>query len=153
MPHRLVRSVLVDGVTMLTGVPRTRWSWRGFNETCAARTFVIISQICEIRIIMGIMTGLLGCCSSSTLRSRAIDYIKPERSEGFVCIIRPAPSGARLTTPSQPGHYHLNFSLFHQQFGDWSTEFLQRLISQRAAVYALSYLWFRHLWWPWYSSR
>ena len=33
---------------------------------------------------------------------------KPERSEGFDVIIRPAPSGAGRTTPSQPGHYPLN---------------------------------------------
>ena len=29
-------------------------------------------------------------------------------SSGFDCIIRPAPSGAGRTTPSQPGHYPLS---------------------------------------------
>ena len=38
---------------------------------------VKIWRICEFRVIMGIMTGLLGCCSSSTLGSRANDYHSP----------------------------------------------------------------------------
>ena len=59
---------------------------------------ISISWICEFRVMMGIMTCLLGCCSSSTRGSRADDY----------CIIRPAASGAGRTTPSQPGHYPLN---------------------------------------------
>ena len=33
---------------------------------------------------------------------------KPSLRSGFDCIIRPAPSGAGRTTPSQPGHYPLN---------------------------------------------
>ena len=32
---------------------------------------------------------------------------KPSLRSGFDCIIRPAPSGAGRTTPSQPGHYPL----------------------------------------------
>ena len=47
---------------MLTGWPRRR-----FSESYAVRISVKISQICEFRVIMGIMTSLLGCCSSSTL--------------------------------------------------------------------------------------
>ena len=53
---------------------------------------------------MGIMTGLLGCCSSSTLGSRAKDYVKTSLRPGFDCIIRPAPEGAGRTTPEQTGH-------------------------------------------------
>ena len=33
---------------------------------------------------------------------------KPSLRSGFDCIIRPAPSGAGRTTPSQPGHYPLS---------------------------------------------
>ena len=61
---------------MLTGFPRTRWPRLQFSESYAVRISVKISRICEFRVIMGIMTGLLGCCSSSTLGSRANDYVK-----------------------------------------------------------------------------
>ena len=79
-PH-LVQSVRLylfkhSGLTMLTGFPRTRWPRRRFSESYAVRISVKISRICEFRVIMGIMTGLLGCCSSSTLGSRANDYAK-----------------------------------------------------------------------------
>ena len=63
------------GVTMLTGFPRTRWPWRRFSESYAVRISVKVWRMCEFRVIMGIMTGLLGCCSSSTLGSRANDYV------------------------------------------------------------------------------
>ena len=82
---------------MLTGFARTRWPRLRFSESYAVWISVKILRICEFRVIMGIMTGLLGCCSSSTLGSSTNDY----------CIIRPAPSGAGRTTPSQPGHYPL----------------------------------------------
>ena len=84
---------------MLTGFPRTRWPQLRFSESYVVRISVKISRICEFCLIMGIMTSLLGCCSSSTLGSRANDY-----------IIRPAPSGAGRTTPSQPGHNPLNLT-------------------------------------------
>ena len=83
---------------MLTGFPRTRWPRRRFTESYAVRISVKISRICEFRVIKGIMIGLLGCCSSSTL-------------SGFDCIIRPAPSGAGRP-PSQPGHYPRNYARF-----------------------------------------
>ena len=54
---------------------RTIWSWRRFSESYAAQISVKISRICEFRVIMGIMTGLLGCCPSSTIGSRANDYV------------------------------------------------------------------------------
>ena len=44
---------------------------------------VKISRICEFRVIMGIMAGLLGCCSSSTLGSRANDYVNTLATLGF----------------------------------------------------------------------
>ena len=71
------------GVTMLTGFPRTRWPRLRFSESYAVRISVKISQICEFRVIMGIITGLLGCCSSSTLGSRANDYVKILATLGF----------------------------------------------------------------------
>ena len=72
-----------EGVTMLTGFPRTRWPrWR-FSESYAVQTSVKISRICEFRVIMGIMTGLLRCCSSSTLGRRANDYVKTLTTLGF----------------------------------------------------------------------
>ena len=68
---------------MLTGFPRTRWPRLRFSESYAMRISVKISRICEFRVIMGIMTGLLGCCSSSTLGSRANDYVKTLATLGF----------------------------------------------------------------------
>ena len=59
----------------------------------------------------GIMTGLRGCCPSSTRGSRANDV-----------IIRPTPSGAGRTTPEQNGHYSnyiakpVNSRYFHRKF-------------------------------------
>ena len=104
---------------MLTGFPRTRWPRLWFSESYAVRISVKISRICEFRIIMEIMTGLLGCCSSSTLGSRAKHCVKPSRRSAFDCIIRPAPSGTGRTTPSQPGHYPLNnaFSIYSSEVG------------------------------------
>ena len=61
---------------MLTGCPRTRWLRLRFSESNAIRISAKISPICDFRVIMGIMTGLLGCCSSMTLGSRANDYVK-----------------------------------------------------------------------------
>ena len=68
---------------MLTGFPRTRWPRLRFSESYTVRISVKISRICEFRVIMGIMTGLLGCCSSSTLGSRANDYVKTLATLGF----------------------------------------------------------------------
>ena len=59
----LENRVLCWGLTMITGFPRTRWPWRQFSESYVVRISVKISQICEFRVIMRIMTGLLGCCS------------------------------------------------------------------------------------------
>ena len=42
---------------------------------------------------------------------------KPERSEGFDVIIRPAPQSAGRTTPEQTGHYsHYNTKLTNSQY-------------------------------------
>ena len=68
---------------MLTGFPRTRWPQLRFSESYAVRISVKISRICEFSVIMGIMTGLLGCCSSSTLGSRANDYVITLATLGF----------------------------------------------------------------------
>ena len=68
---------------MLTGFSKTRWPRLRFSESYAVRISVKISRICEFRVIMGIMTGLLGCCSSSTLGSRANDYVKTLATLGF----------------------------------------------------------------------
>ena len=68
---------------MLAGFPRTRWPRLRFSESYAVRISVKISRICEFRVIMGIMTGLLGCYSSSTLGSRANDYVKTLATLGF----------------------------------------------------------------------
>ena len=94
---------------MLTGFRRTRWPRQRFSESCAVRIFAKISRICEFRVIMGIMTGRLGCCSSSILGSRVNDYVKTLATLGFWLHHSPcpAPSGAGRTTPSQPGHYPL----------------------------------------------
>ena len=68
---------------MLTGFPRSSWPQRWFSESYAVRISVKISRNCGFRVIMGIMTGLLGCCSSSTLGSRANDYVKTLATLGF----------------------------------------------------------------------
>ena len=61
---------------MLTGFARTRWPRLRFNESYAVRISLKMSRICEFRVIMGIMTGLRGCCLSSTRGSRANDAVK-----------------------------------------------------------------------------
>ena len=99
-----------EGVTMLTEFPRKRWPRQRFSESYTVRISVKVSRICESRVIIGIMTGLLGCCSSSTLGSKANDYVR----SGFDCIIRPAPSDAGWTKPSQPSHYSLNNKIILQ---------------------------------------
>ena len=68
---------------MFTGFPRTRWPRRRFSESYAVRIYVKISRICEFRVIMGIMTGLLGCCLPSTRGSRANDNVKNLATLGF----------------------------------------------------------------------
>ena len=72
-----------EGMTMLTGFSKTRWPRLRFSESYAVRNSVKISLICEFCVIMGIMTGLLGCCSSSTRGSRANDYVKTLATLGF----------------------------------------------------------------------
>ena len=72
-----------EGVTMLTGFPKTRWPRRRFSESYGVRTSVKISRICELRVIMWIMTGLLGCCLSSTIGSRVNDNVKILATLGF----------------------------------------------------------------------
>ena len=72
-----------EGMTMLTGFPRTRWPRRRSSESYAVWISVKILRICEFRVIMGIMTSLLGCCLSSTLGSRANDYVKTLATLGF----------------------------------------------------------------------
>ena len=65
-----------ERVTMLTGFPKTRWPRLRFSESYAVWISVKILWICEFPVLMGIMTGLLGCCLSNTLGSRANDYVK-----------------------------------------------------------------------------
>ena len=72
-----------EGVTMLTGFPRTRWPrWRLVRAMLYEFPWKYL-WICEFRVIMGIMTRLLRCCSSSTLGSRANDYVKTLVTLGF----------------------------------------------------------------------
>ena len=70
-------------VTMLTEFTKTRWPRRRFSESYAVQSSMKISGICEFRVIMGIMTSLLGCCSSSTLGSRTNDDVKTFATLGF----------------------------------------------------------------------
>ena len=87
-------------------IPRTRWPRLRFSESYAVR----ISRICEFRVIMGIMTSLLGCCWSSTLRSRGNDYVKTLATLGFWLHHSPCSLGcwtnntlaARSLSPKQP---------------------------------------------------
>ena len=79
-------------------------------ELNAVRISVKISRICEFRVIMGIMTGLLGCCSSSTLGSRVNDYVKTLATLGFWLHHSPCSLGcwtnntlaARSLSPKSP---------------------------------------------------
>ena len=57
-------------------ISKNKMAATAFSESYAVWISVKILRICEFRVIMGIMTGLLGCCSSSTLGSRANDYVK-----------------------------------------------------------------------------
>ena len=54
-----------------------------FSESSVTRISAKISRICEFCIIMGIMTGLRGCCSSSTRGSRGNDTVKTLATLGF----------------------------------------------------------------------
>ena len=72
------------------GGDNAQWNFRQqdgrddtFNESYVTGNSVKISRICEFCVIMGIMVGLLGCCSSSTLASRANDYVKTLVTLGF----------------------------------------------------------------------
>ena len=97
---------------MLTGFPRTRWPRRRFSESYAVRISVKISLICEFRVIMGIMTGLLGCCSSSTLGSRANDYVKYLATLGFWLHHSPCSLGCwtNNTHPARSSPLSMEFS-------------------------------------------
>ena len=98
-----------EAVTMLTGFPRTRWLRRLFSESYAARISVKTSQICEFRVIMGIMLGCtlgvwlhhspcsLGCWTNNTLAARSLSpkwspcsdchhYSPLLASRNFICI-------------------------------------------------------------------
>ena len=84
-PH-LVQSVRLHlskyrGVTMLTGFPRTRWPRRRLSESYAVRISVKTSRIWEFRVIWE--QWPVGCCSYSTLGSRANDYVKNLTTLGF----------------------------------------------------------------------
>ena len=52
-------------------------------------------EFASFRVIMGIMTGLLGCCSSSILRSNADDYVKTLATLGFWLQHSPCSLGCR----------------------------------------------------------
>ena len=56
---------------------------RDVSESCAARFSVKTSRLCEFRVIIGIMTGLLGRCFLSTLVLSASDYVKTIASLGL----------------------------------------------------------------------
>ena len=79
---------------MLTGFPRTRWQRRGFSKSYAVRISVKISRICQFRLIMEIMTGLLGCWTNNTLAAGhypliyALPSVKPQLMFGYEWIIR-----------------------------------------------------------------
>ena len=53
------------------------------SESRAAQFSLEISRICEFRVIMGIMTGLLGRCLWSTFGLRANDHVKTLTSLGL----------------------------------------------------------------------
>ena len=75
-----------EGVTILIGFPRTTWLWQW--ELCGMNFRENIANL---------WVSGLGRMNTS----------KPSLRSGFDCIIRPTPSGAGRTTPSQPGHYPL----------------------------------------------
>ena len=70
-------------VTLLNGFPWIRWLRRRFSESSSARIWVKISEIRGIRVIMGIMTGLLGLYLWSTLGLSAKVHVKIPASHGF----------------------------------------------------------------------
>ena len=79
-------TTLADAITVIqsgTFVVTESYAVRAVSESYAVRISVRISRICEFRVIMGIMTGLLRCCSSSTIGSRANDNVKTLGTLGF----------------------------------------------------------------------
>ena len=103
-----------EGVTMLTGFPRTKWpQWR-FSESYAAWISAKILWICEFCVTMGIWLVCQGIVHPALLGAGWMITSKPSLRLGFDCIIRPAPSGAGWTTPPQPGHYSLTVCMYHK---------------------------------------
>ena len=122
---------------MLTGFPRTRWSRLRFSKSCAVQISVKISRICEFRVIMWIMTGLLGCCSSSTLGSRANDYDKTLATLGFWLHHSPCSLGCwtnnTLAARSLPPKYSpvQNWNLKNYKNEFWTTYRIYRVFDHR----------------------
>ena len=137
---------------MLAGFPRTRWLRLRFSESYAVRISVKISGICEFRVIMGIMTGLLGCCSSSTLGSRENDYVKTLATLGFWLHHLPCYLGcwmnntlaARSFSPKQSMKYHKNNWLKYNGF------YRNLALTNYWALYpTMNILWGEMLWERW----
>ena len=84
---------------------------------------VKISWICELRVIMGIMTGLLGCCSSSTLGSRANDYVKILATLGFWLHHSPCSLGCwtnnTFASRSLSPEYNIDIMTWHNTDTTW----------------------------------
>ena len=96
-----------EGVAMLNRFRATRWPQRHVQwELCGASFGENVANLLVFFFIMGIMTVLRGCCSSSPSRVGRIITSKPS-----LC------SGAGRTTPLQPGHYPLN--IFHNNYVCW----------------------------------
>ena len=105
-----------EGVTMLcivpgAGWPRSQVQWK-LCGTIVSRNI----EIGEFRVIMGIMTWLLGHCLRSTLGLRANNYVKtaPSSRSGFDCIIQ-SPRVLHRQCPSSPGHYPLSITCCMQK--------------------------------------
>ena len=104
---------------MLTGFPRTRWPRRRFSELCGTNFRENIANLLYIYVIMGIMTGLLGCCSASTLGSRVNDYVvrpAPRADPGFQ--VRGGTNGGVLghTYKYHRQYIYLNYDIIQIQF-------------------------------------
>ena len=71
-------------------------------------------ELCGTNFRENIANLWVSCYKGNNDRSARVLFVQHPREQGewlrqsFDCIIRPAPSGAGRTTPSQPGHYSLD---------------------------------------------
>ena len=100
--------------------------WLSKNKMAAT---AVQWELCSTNLRENIANLWVSCYNGNNDRSARVLFVQHHREQGewlrqnpryarvlrsgFDCIIRPAPSGAGRTTPSQPGHYPLKYFIDH----------------------------------------